>query len=185
MMKHITIGNLPNLTVKEFGSLYLSSFGTIWLALEPLEAFGLYANFLSNLGWLGYIFLFLASFIISLSISKVWRNIKFKQQEFISFIVESSIENNTYEVKVPALLQVWSFMHLFIEHLEKGKNSEKVKAIKRLHTPVLNMKRGKIKMILDNSTTIKEIGIIEDDMFFITGKPIEIDMTPRFSRCID
>ncbi|MFH2094005.1 MAG: hypothetical protein ABIJ31_16720 [Pseudomonadota bacterium] len=49
-MKKITIGNFETTEMKTFGYVYLSSFGALWLLIEPLGAFGIAPKYLSNLG---------------------------------------------------------------------------------------------------------------------------------------
>ncbi len=179
-MKRITLGNLPGLNLKELGGMYLTIFGAIWLVLEPLGFFGVFPNAFSNLGLIGYALLLIVSFLIFVPISQVWRKVKLYRQELVTVVVVSSLEGITYEVKVPANLQVWDFVSLFIEYLEKGTQTDKVKAIRRLYSPVLNLRRNGESRAIDNSMSISEIGIEKDDVFFISGKPIE-DNTIRFS----
>ena len=180
-MKKVTIGNLPGISIKTFGSMYLSSFSAMWLVLEPLGAFGIFPNAVSNLGWVGYVSLFVLSLLVAIPISPIWRKLIFNNQEFIRVRVESSLEGINYQVKAPANLQVWDFSHLFIEHLEKGEASEKVKALRRGYSPVLNVKRNGEKTELDNNITLKEAGLLDTDVLFVLGKPIEVDLSPRFS----
>ena len=180
-MKKITIGNFPSISSKAFGSMYLSSFGAMWLLLEPLGIFGIAPNVLSNLGLIGYISLFVISLFVALAISQIWKNLLFLRQEFIVLTVESSLEGIDYQVKAPANLQAWDFAHLFIEHLEKGKSSDKVKSLRRGYSPVLNVRRNGEKTELNNNITLKEAGLLESDVLFVIGKLIEVDRSPRFS----
>ena len=180
-MRQITIGHWPGLSLKELGGMYLSTFGVLWLAIEPLGAFGILTDTTASIGWFGYIALVVISLLVAVPASQVWRNLKFQRQEFMSFVVESSIEGVTYKVKAPANTQVWDFSHLFIEHLEKGPASDKVRTIKKHYSPVLNVRRGNVKSEVDNNITLKEADVHEGDVLYISGKLIEPDLSPRFS----
>ncbi len=43
------------------------------------------------------------------------------------------------------------------------------------------MKRNGEKTELDNNITLKEAGLLDTDVLFVLGKPIEVDLSPRFS----
>ncbi|WP_321392216.1 hypothetical protein [uncultured Desulfuromusa sp.] len=179
-MKHLTVGHLPYLNLTELGGTYVSTFGIIWLIIEPLSLFGLMPESISTTGWLGYIALIILSLVIATPISQKIRKIKFNRQELLKVNVESSLEGVTYSVKTPANIQVYDFSRLFVDHLERGPVSKKIKALKWHYSPVLNIRRGETKVELDNSMTLQEANIKEHDVLFITGKQIE-PMTPRFS----
>jgi hypothetical protein len=181
-MKKITIGNIPTIELKVFGGIYLSSFAGLWLLVEPLQLFGISPKLFTNFGWVGYLSLFIISLFIAICIGQVWRRIAFYHQDFIEVTVESSLEGIDYLVKAPSNTQLWDFSHLFIAHLEKGKASDKVKSMSQNYTPVLNLKRDGIKSELDKNITLKEAGLLQNDVLFITGKLIETDRSPRFLR---
>lgn len=184
-MKKITVGNFETTALKTFGYIYLSSFGALWLLIEPLGTFGIAPKSISTLGFIGYISLFVISLILALVLCRIWKNVIFLRQELVILKVESRLEGIDYLVKAPANLQVTDFSHLFVERLEKGKASEKVKQLRRGFSPVLNVRRNEDKFELDDNITLKEAGFLETDVLFITGKPIKVDNTPRFSKTSD
>ncbi|EMS80806.1 hypothetical protein [Desulfotignum phosphitoxidans] len=179
-MKRITIGNYETTELKTFGYVYLSSFGALWLFIEPLGAFSIAPKYLSNLGLIGYLGLFVVAFILSIFLCRIWENLIFFKQDLITLKIESSLEGVNYLVKAPANMLIFDFSHLFIDRLEKGKASKKVKLLRRGNSPVLNMKRDGEKIELDDNITLKEANLLESDVFFITGRPIKPDNTPRF-----
>jgi len=179
-MKKITIGHIPLISLKIFGGLYLSTFAGIWLLVEPMQMFGVSPKIISNFGWIGYLSLLIVVLFLTIILSQIWRRVLFHKQDFIQVIVESSLEGIDYLVKAPANLQLWDFSHLFIAHLEKGKASEKIKAINQNYIPVLNLKRNGEKTELDKNITLKEAELEKTDILFITGKPIEVDRSPRY-----
>ena len=184
-MKNITIGNFETTELKTLGYIYLSSFGALWLLIEPLGAFGIAPKYLSSLGIIGYISLLIISFILALIFCRVWENFIFLRQELVTLKVESSLEGIDYLVKAPANLQIIDFSHLFVERLEKGKASDRVRQLRRGYSPVLNVRRGQEKFEIDENLTLKEAEFQESDIVFITGKPIKVDNTPRFSVSTD
>lgn len=127
-MQCITIGYLPDISLKKVGVIYFSSFGSLWLILEPLSFFGVFPD-AQKIGWVGYASLVVISLFISVTICQLWRAVQFKRLKFVSVVMESSLEGSFYKVKSPATLQVWDFSHLFIEHLQKGKTSQRAKWI--------------------------------------------------------
>jgi hypothetical protein len=184
-MKKITIGNFKTTELKSFGYVYLSSFGALWLLIEPLGVFGIAPKYLSNLGFIGYIALFVVALILSVVLCRIWENFIFLKQDLITLTVESSLEGINYLVKTPANMLIFDFSHLFVEYLEKGKASDKVRILRRGYSPVLNVKRDGEKIELDDNITLKEAWLLECDVLFITGKPIKTDNTIRFQTSED
>ena len=83
-------------------------------------------------------------------------------------------------VKAPVNLLIFDFSHLFVERLEKGKASDKVKLFRRYYSPVLNVRRDGKKIELDDNITLKEARLLEFDVLFVTGKPIKTNNNIRF-----
>jgi hypothetical protein len=112
--------------------------------------------------------------ILSIIFCRIWKNHIFLKQDLVTLKVESNIEGINYLLKAPANMLIFDFSHLFIERLEK------VKLLRRGNSPVLNMKRDGEKIELDDNIILREANLLEFDVFFITGKPIKLDNTPRF-----
>lgn len=181
-MNKLTIGRLTHVTLKQFGAIYLAVVGGIWLLLEPLSLFGLFEEEMNNLGLFGYFSLFITSLVMAVLFSQFWRNYNFYSQDFIEVIVESSIEGASYKVKAPKYIQIFEFVGLFVEHLEKGESRDSVRVLRRSFYPILNIVRNREKIDIDQNMRLCDIDLMDDDIFAVCGKPIEVNRAIMFSR---
>jgi hypothetical protein len=106
-MAKIELIKVNGLTWKQLAALFASSFGIIWLFIEPLNAFGLTDNF--N-GWLVYAFLMLCSIMITLLFDIVARKHNKSKFHWIEVTIIFRTEGARYQVKAPRDMSIRSFI---------------------------------------------------------------------------
>lgn len=179
MNKTITLGHIPHLETKSYLMIFLGVFATLWTFIEPLGFFGLIPQLTANLGILGYLSLLLFAAIISTISFKFIRSVKFKKQEFVEFIFESSSDGHDHSLRCPKNTQIHDLTNFIIEYMENGEAKERVKSIRYNYDPVLYLKRDDQEIQLDKSKTVSENKLIETDRLFIKAIPKKVDI--RFS----
>lgn len=179
MNKAIIIGHIAHLETKSYLMISLGVFATLWTFIEPLGFFGLIPQLTANLGILGYLSIILSAVIISTIFSKFIRSVKFKNQEFVEFIFESSSDGQDYLLKCQKNTQIYDLTNLIIEYLENGEAKDRIKSLRYNYDPVLYLKRGDQEIELDKSKTISENRFKEIDRLFIKAIPKKVDI--RFS----
>jgi hypothetical protein len=180
MTKHTPIGNIPNLQTKSYIMIFIGVFASLWTFIEPLGFFGLATIDFNKFGITGYITLFITALFISIIPAKIIKYKKFNNQEFISFIVESSSDGKDHYLKAPKNTQIFDLINLIIEYLETTDAKDKIRFLRFNYDSELYLKQEKENVKLNNSKTISESSIKNDDRLFIMAVPRK-DLGIRFS----
>jgi hypothetical protein len=162
-MKTYRIAPVPRFTLVGMGTVYLATFGTLWLFVEPLGAFGLIPSLEKQSALLVYVFLLLIPAVALPAILRWHRWYKTHSLPFIRLSVRSAADGVTYSLKVAENMQISEVLRQYTEILRRGPARNNVEETLRRYYPVLQVKRGNVFIDLDGNSTIYAAGIRDSE----------------------
>ncbi len=181
-MNRYTIAPVASLQPRAILSVFVATFGSVWLFVEPLGAFGLLPQFQSGLGAIGYMLIIVVSVLIVLFFIRGYRWSKTVDVPFVNITIESASDGGTYQVRAAYNMQVGEFVESFIDLLSKGPARERVMLFRLHHLPILQIKRNNDYMDVDSNLSLQDAGIVENDICQIRGELNPVFNTTRLSR---
>ena len=174
--KPITIALIPNLGFRASFAIFATTFGLLWLVVEPLGFFGLLPNISGSLAWLAYLSLIGIS-IASVSIAHVlFRHGGQAKLTFITFTVASSSDGASHLVRAPLNMQLRDFVYL-----SNGPAKERIRQLRTNFEPILQVEKEGGFIDLDQNQTLSQAGVKDGNLCQIRGKPLP-ERKPMFSR---
>lgn len=181
-MKPITITPYGRFPPKVGWSVFVTTFATTWLFVEPLGFFGLVSPSFVGFGVVGYTGMLVVAVIAVFVAARMYRRYSVSRLDFLIFTVASSSDGLSHLVRAPANMQVTDFVHQFLDYLSKGRGAERVKQLRWHFEPTLQVQNGIQFADIENSLTLSQAGITEGNLCQIRGKPIPKYDGPMFSR---
>lgn len=182
-MKTYIIAPIPRIPLTDMWSAYLVTFGTLWLFIEPLGAFGL----IPSLEKLTGIYLYLLLLVIpafALPVFLRWyRWYKIHNLPFVNISVRSTADGVTYSLRVAENMQITEFLDQYIEILRRGPARKSIEMILRRYYPVLQVKRDSEFIDVDNRVTFYTAGIKDGEQCQVRAQEHRHMNEPMFSRC--
>lgn len=162
-MKIYTISPVHPITGQRIGAVYMTTFATLWLFIEPLGTFGLFPSLgIASASSIYALLLFFPA--LTLPAFLLWhRWHRNHDLPFIKFRVRSSADGATYHLKVAENLQVAEVLRQYIEILKRGPARNQVEATSARYYPVLQVKRGDAYLDVDGRLTVHAAGLTEGD----------------------
>ena len=181
-MKTYTITPTPRITLVGMGSVYLATFGVLWLFIEPLGAFGLIPSLGKTSGLFLYSLLLVLPALALPAFLRWYRWHKTHSLPFVKFSVRSATDGVTYSLRVALNMQVSEFLRQYTEILLRGPARSKVEATLARYYPVLQVKRDGALVDVDANSTLHTVGITEGEECLIRAQEYEHMNRVMFSR---
>lgn len=158
-MKTYTIAPVSRVTLTGMGSVYVATFGTLWLFIEPLGAFGLIPTVSKLAGFYLYALLLVVPALVLPALLRWHRWYKTHDLPFVKLKVRSASDGITYSLKVAENLQIAEFLRQYIEILLRGHARSNVAATLSRYYPVLQANRDGRLVDIDSNLTLHAAGI--------------------------
>lgn len=181
-MRTYTIAPLPSVTLTRLGSVYVASFGVIWLFIEPLGAFGLLPSLGAFSGVTTYALLLIAPTLPMFGFLRWYRWHKIHNLRFIRLSIRSAADGATYLVRVAENMQVGEFVRQYVEILRNGPAKEQIETTLRRYYPVLQVQRNGVLHDIDSNLPIHAAGLHEGDECQVRAQEYEHLNKILFSR---
>lgn len=178
-MHPITIEPVRKPTLRAIAGVFIGTFATLWLLLEPLGAFGLTPELSFITGLITYSLLTAISLLVAILFIPTYKNFRNTKNTYINFKIELASDGAEHLVRSPTNMLTSDFINQFIEHLSNGPAKDRVTALNRTHYPVLRLITEDGASEVKNNITIKESGISEGSRCYISARPRESEI--RFS----
>ena len=181
-MRTYTIAPTAPVTLRTAASVYVGTFGTVWLFVEPLGLFGLVPPVGGLAGLASYLLMLVAAMLVLVAFIRGRQWYKTHDLPFVSFKVASASDGATYALRVAQNMQVGDFLHEFLRLLSRGPGREKVRTFSHRYNPVLQVRRGEQFIDIDSNATIGTAGLKDDDICQVRGELRELFNRIMFSR---
>jgi hypothetical protein len=181
-MRTYTITPVSRVSAKTLGSVYLGTFGVLWLFLEPLGAFGLMPQLDRSSGTTAYLFLLTFPALLLFAFLRWYQWYKTHDLPFILLTIRSAADGVTYTVRIAENMQVGDAMEQFIKMLLRGPAKEKIQAITQRHYAILQVRRGDAYVDVDSNSTLRAAGLRDNDECQIRAQRHELFNQTMFSR---
>lgn len=158
-MKTYTIAPVPRVSLVGIGSVYVATFGTLWLFIEPLGAFGLIPTVSKLPGFYLYSLLLAIPALALPALLRWYRWYKTHDLPFVSLQVRSAADGVTYSLRVAENMQVGEFLRQYTEILLHGPARSNVEATLSRHYPVLQVNRDGSLVDIDGNLTLHAAGV--------------------------
>lgn len=159
LMRTYTIAPVHQFTLVGMGSVYLFTFGALWLFIEPLGAFGIMPSVSKLSGFFLYSLLLVVP-ALGLPVFLRWhRWYKTHDLPFVKLNVRSAADGVTYSLRVAENMQITEFLRRYTEILLSGPARANVEAALRRYYPVLQVNRCGVFADIDGSLTLHAAGI--------------------------
>ncbi len=166
-MKEITI--IEGYKQVKLHYVFASTFGVLWLMLEPLGLFQILSEEFKRAGIYGYLSLLVVSFVISLGYWHYKNSSEIKKYELLVFKIVITETGSSYQIKTPKFLNVKKFLILFLDHVQFVEDVKEVKTLRRLTEPYLVKFNNDTYESLDESKSLWDVGIRDKNECRIQG----------------
>lgn len=181
-MKTYTIAPVPQVTLFGVVSGYAATFGTLWLFIEPLGAFGLIPTGTKLSGFYYYSLLLIVP-ALALPVLLRWRSWRRTHDlPFVKLKVRSAADGITYSLRVARNMQIDEFLRQYTEILLRGPARSNVEATLRCHYPVLQTNSDDGLVDIDGNLTLHAAGIKEGGEYHVRAQEYEHMNRILFSR---
>lgn len=182
-MKTYTIAPVPRVTLVGMGSVYVATFGGLWLFIEPLGAFGLIPSVGKLTGFYLYaLLLVVPAFALPAFLS--WhRWYKTHDLPFVKLSVRSAADGVTYSLRVAENMQIAEFLRQYTELLRRGPARDAVESTLKRYYPVLQVIRDGKFVDIDGNATLHAASIKDGEICQVRAKEHEYMNQVMFSRC--
>lgn len=158
-MKIYTIAPVPRVTLAGMGSVYVATFGALWLFVEPLGAFGLIPTVGKLSGLYLYSLLLMVPALALPALLRWHRWYKTHDLPFVRLTVRSAADGATYSLRVAENMQITEFLRQYTEILLRGPARSNVEATLHRYYPVLQAKRNGGLVDIEGNLTLHAAGI--------------------------
>lgn len=160
---------IPPFSWKVRVATFVSSFGIIWLFVDPLATLGVGSSLLSSLGVWGYWGLIICSAFFTIIIEYVNRKRMMGKMSFITLTIISTEYGTNNLVEVPQDMRVSMFLHLFLKYASKNASSDTFLSRHHFYNVTLLVERNGKYEEVPNNLTIAEAGLVNSDICRISG----------------
>lgn len=181
-MRIYTIAPASPVSFKAVASVFVGTFGTIWLFVEPLGLFGLVPPGGGIPGIASYLLMLAAASLVLVAFLRTYRWHKIHALPFVALTVASASDGATYSLRVSANMQIGDFLCDFLSLLSRGPGRERVQMFSRRYFPVLQVRRGASFIDVDSNLTICAAGLKNQDICQVRGQRHEHFGQTMFSR---
>ncbi len=172
-MKTYTIAPIPRVTLAGMGSVYLVTFGGLWLFMEPLGAFGLIPSVGRLTGFYLYALLLVLPAFALPALLRWFRWYRTHDLPFVKLSVRSAADGVTYSLRVAENMQIAEFMRQYTVLLRRGPARDAVEASLLRYYPVLQVLRGGKFVDVDGNATLHAASIKDGEICQVRGQKHE------------
>lgn len=181
-MKTYTIAPVPRVTLVGMGSVYVATFGALWLFIEPLGAFGLIPAVSKLSGFYLYSLLLVVPALAIPAVLRWHRWYKTHDLPFVRLKVRSAADGVTYSLRVAKNMQISEFLRQYTEILLRGPARSNVEATLHRYYPVLQVNRNGGLVDIDGNLTLHAAGIKDEEECQVRAREYEHMNQVMFSR---
>ncbi len=178
-----TIAPVPRITLVGMGSVYVATFGCLWLFIEPLGAFGLIPSVGKLEGFYLYALLLVVPAFTLPAFLRWYRWHKSHDLPFVTLSVRSAVDGVTYSLRVAENMQISEFLRQYTELLRRGPAQKAVDATLQRYYPVLQVQRDGKFVDVDGNGTLHAACIKDGEQCQVRAKEYEHMNQVMFSRC--
>lgn len=183
-MKTYTIAPIPRVTLVGMGSVYVATFGALWLFIEPLGAFGLIPSVSKLSGFYLYSLLLAVPALVLPAVLRWHRWYKIHELPFVTVRVRSAADGITYSLRAAENMQIVEFLRQYTEILLRGPARSKVAETLRRYYPVLQVSRNGSLVDINGNLTLHAAGIADGEECHVRAQEFEDRNIVMFSRTI-
>lgn len=182
VMKTYTIAPVSRITAVGMWTTYLAMFGTLWLIVEPLGAFGLIPLANKLAGFYLYSLLVIVPALALPILLRWYRWHKVHHLPFVKLSVRSAADGITYSLRVAENMQISEFLRQYTEILLRGPARAAVEQSLQRYYPVLQAKRNGVLVDVDGNATLYSAGIKDGEECQVRAEEHEHLNKVMFSR---
>ena len=154
-------------TWKKRITIFVSIFGGLWLFIEPMVTFNLFADFFKELNFTGYAILILTAIFSTSVVEMIDRRMKLKNYDFISFTIRLIRKGGNFPIHAPKDIKIEMFIEKFANYLDKKHGIPDIRIKNEISKSTLAIKRRNDFVKLNPEQTLVDAGIKEGEVCYI------------------